>query len=718
MQNSPSLRETVAGVCPARPPGLAARLLNCRAFPIYSQRPPPEPVMPIVSPTRPLRPLVLAAAAVLLASVGTDTIAQRRATAPQAPTACTDFYTYANQDWLEAHPLSGPGVASASALKELLDLSARQQRQLLDSAMNAPRNELQRLLGNFWASGLDEAAVEADGARPIAPLLARIDGIRRTRDIAPAIAALHQVGIPVAFGFNADVDLASLDRHIGYFSQGGTGLPGPDYYTREDADAQALMDRYREYVRIILALTGVAEAELENAVAAVIDMEAAIAGHWHSHGHMRDPRNNYAPVQADGLRRQYRHLRLDQFLQAQEVEGETVSLANPDLFAMLDHLVANAPVQQWKSYLRFHVANAMAPYLSQAFRDAEFEFHGRVLRGETAPASRPDQVLAAINKAAGPMLAREYVALYLPDATRDRAELVSGQVRDALLAAIERNGWMDQATRAEATRKLQALGIEVGAPAQDLDFSIQPMGRDSFGANMLIASTWRHAQEMRRIGQANAARRWTVLPQQPALAYDLAQNRLIVSAAALQPPVLDMDDDPAAHYGSLGALVGHELGRSVDILGRQVDADGNLRNWWSRTDEAAWSDRTHGLATQYHTYAFPGVEGSMVDGSRNRDANAADLAGLELAHAALVAQAGPDLPKEDSQAFFRAWAALWRQQLSPDAATVAAANQDRTPGQWRTNGPLSNLPAFGAAFDCKAGTPMQRADDDQVRIWR
>ena len=661
-----------------------------------------------------LRPTALALATILFTGLATDAGAQRRAA---APTACTDFYSVANKDWLEANALPGPGIATVSALEELRDLVARQQRQLLDQAMNAPQNEIQQLLGNFWASGLDEAAVETDGSTPIAPLLAHIDGIRRARDIPPAIAALHQVGIPVAFGFSADVDLADLDRHIGYFTQGGLGLPGAEFYGHDDEETQALMERYRQYVRTILALTGVAEDALDAQAEAVIALETQIAGHWHGAEQTRDPRSNYALVPTAGLRRQFRQLRLDQFLGAQEVQSEQVSLANPELFGLLDHLVANAPAAQWQSYLRFHVGNAMAPYLSQAFRDAEFEFHGKVLRGETAPAARPDQVLAAINQAAGPMLAREYVARHLPEVTRTRAERISQQVRDALLAALDANEWMAPATRAEATRKLQALRIEIGAPVQDLDFSVQPMGRNSFGANMLIASTWRHAQEMRRIGQANVSQRWDVLPQQPALGYDLAQNRLIVSAAVLQPPVLDMAANPGSHYGSLGALIGHELGRSIDILGRHVDAEGNLRDWWTQADQSAWSERTHGLATQYHTYVFPGAADAMVDGTRNRDANAADLAGLELAWAAW--QASDDAPaSEASQEFFRGWAGLWRQQASPDAAAIAAASQLQTPGQWRTNGPLANMPAFGETFQCKPGTPMQRAEAEQVSIWR
>lgn len=662
----------------------------------------------------PARPLALATVAVLLAGLATGAGAQ---TAGAAPTACTDFHAVTNQQWMDANVLPGPGVETTSALQQLRDLTTRQQRELLDAAMTAPGNERQQVLGNFWASGLDEAAIEAAGARPIAGLLARIDGIRRARDIPGVIAGLHQTGIPVAFEFSAGPGVEDPDRYIGYFTQGGLGLPGPDYYSRQDADTGALLQRYRDHVRTILALTGVPEAELDAQAQAVIDLERHIAARWQPLAHLHAPRNNHALVETAGLRRQYRNLRLDQFLAAQDVDAERVSLANPELFATLDHLVANAPVEQWKPYLRFHVASAMAPFLSRPFRDAEFEFHGRVLRGDAAQAGHADHVLDAINKVAGPLLAQEYVAAHLPAATRERAGVVAAGVRDALVQAVARSEWMAPATKAEAGRKLQALHIEVGAPAWDHDGSLPQTSRDSFGANVLAASAWRHAREMDRIGQPGAAHHWDVLPQQPALAYDLARNQLVVTAAVLQPPVLDMSADPASHFGSLGALVGHELGRSVDIVGRQVDADGNFRDWWTPADETAWNDRTHALATQYHGYPFPGSSGTMVDGTRHRDANAADLAGVELAWAALQ-QAQPQLPEASSQAFFRAWATLWRQQMSPAAVIRAAADQTRTPNKWRANGPLANLPAFGEAFGCDAGTQMRRPEAEQVRIWR
>ncbi|MCD9126424.1 M13 family metallopeptidase [Luteimonas fraxinea] len=666
------------------------------------------------------RPALLAASIALLVGLSSDADAQRRrAAAPKGPppvTACTDLYSFTNKDWLAANMVVA-GQGTRSALGELQALALTQQHDLLNKAMTSPQNDVQRLLGDFWASGLDEAAVEADGAKPIAPLIARIDGIRRTRDIAPALAALHQVGIPVLFEFGAEVDLADLNRHVGYFTQGGLGLPDPAYYSRGDAETQQIVSQYTQYVRNILALTGTTEDRLDAETALVIDLERRIAAVSKPLADLRDPRAQYALVDTAGLDKQYRRLQLGTFLSAQSVQAPQVSLANPELFTQLDTLVNALKPEQWKAYLRFHIGNAMAPYLSKSFHDAEYDFHGRILRGETAQPSRQQLTLGAINRAAGPMMSREYVAAYLPDTTRARAETIAGQVRDALGRGIERNTWMTPTAKTEAKAKLAALKIEIGAPVQDIDYTVQPMGRASFGSNMLIASTWRHAQEMRRIGQANAGRRWDVLPQTPALAYDLAQNRLIVSAAVLQAPVLDVAAEAATHYGTYGALVGHELSRAIDIKGKQVDSTGTVRTWWSTDDDAGWLTATDKLVAQYNAYGYPGLTGSQVNGALTRDENAADLAGVELAWDALQ-QANPELAQPAKEAFFRGWAQLWRQQSAIDTATRNAATSVHAPGQWRANGPVANLPVYTETFKCGATDAMTRKAEDQVRIWR
>jgi len=664
------------------------------------------------------RPLVLALGlglAALLTAPGADAQRKRAARAPAVPPQCTDFYAQANADWLKTNPLAD-GVQASSALAQLSERSLLQQRDLLNDAMNAPKNEVQTRLGDFWASGLDEAAVEADGSKPIAPLLARIDAIKRAKDVPAAIAALHQVGIPVAFNFAPDVDLKALDRHIGYFMQGGMGLPDPAFYTRNDADTQALLVRYREYVRQVLTLTGSTPAKLDADTQAVLDIETALARKAQSLADLNNPFRTYTPVAVTDVVKRYRNLQLGAFLEAQGVKDDLVSLPDAALFAELDAMVTRVKPEQWKAYLRWRVGDAMAPYLSRSFRDASFGFRGQVLAGQTAQAPRWQQVIEAINTAAGPMLGREYAERYLGADTRRRAAATIDEIRDAQIAAIEASTWLSAEAKAEARTKLQELKIEVGTPRRDLDYSVQPMGRGSFGGNILIASTWRHGQEMKRIGKGNADRRWDVLPQQPALAYDIAQNRLIATAAVLQPPVLDTNDT-AALYGGFGALVGNQLTRAVDAKGSLVDARGELRGWWTPADKAAWGQLGNRVAAQYGALAYPGLSAAKVNGALVQEEAQADLAGLELAWAA-YAKAQPDAKPAEQQSFFRAWSRLWAQQVSPNVATERLTASIHAPGPLRSDVPLSNLPAFGKAFGCAAGQPLQRAETDQIRIWR
>ena len=332
----------------------------------------------------------LIAFALVIALGAPDAEAQRRKRAPAAPAVsaqCADFYGATNADWLKRNPASADQGA-VSVLGAFRERTLEQQRALLDGAMRAPQGNVQKLLGDFWASGLDEAAVDADGAKPIAPLLDRINAIKKPKDVAPAIAALHQVGIPVAFNFGPDVDLKALDRHIGYFMQGGMGLPDPAFYTRTDADTVALMARYRAYVKQILALTGTPAAKLDAEAQAVIALETELARNAQSLAGINNPFNNYAPISTKDLNSRYRNLQLDAFLKVQGVNDDLVSLADPALFKQLDGMVTRIKPDQWKAYLRWRVGDAMAPHLAKPFRDAEFDFRGRVLRGETAPAPR------------------------------------------------------------------------------------------------------------------------------------------------------------------------------------------------------------------------------------------------------------------------------------------------------------------------------------------
>ncbi|KAF1710347.1 peptidase M13 [Pseudoxanthomonas kalamensis DSM 18571] len=666
---------------------------------------------------RPLATALVAALMVSALGVGDARAAKKKTTRATAVSAqCTDFYAFANADWLKANPSPADGNA-ASVLGGMRETSLTRQRELLEAAMAAPQGHVQKLLGDFWASGIDEAAVEADGAKPIAPLLDRINAIRKSRDVPASIAALHQVGIPVAFNFSPDIDLQDLERHIGYFMQGGTGLPDPAYYTRTDAETRDLLGRYRNYIKQILALTGTPAAKLDAESQQVIEMETWLARASRPLADLSDPRANFAPVEVKSLAKSYRNLQLDAFLKAQGVRDDTVSMANPELFKQINDLITQAKPDQWKAYLRWRVGDAMAPYLAKPWRDAEFAFRGRILRGQDAPKARWLQVLDAINVAAGPMLGKEYAERYLGSDDKRRAEQVADQVRLALGKAINGSPWMSEPAKAEAAAKLEKLKIEVGTPRRDLDYSVQPMGRGSFGGNVLIASTWHHREEMKRIGKGNAPRRWNVLPQQPALTYDIAQNRLIVTAAALQAPIFDPSKGESSLFGAYGALVGHELNHGFDRTGRMVDARGEVRDWWTPADLSAWDAIATRLGNQYNGRTWPDAGGDKVQGNRVANDAMDDLTGLELSWNAWQASQ-PSSDKAARQAFFLAWSQLWGQRLSETEAKLRAASANQAPGQLRSNLPLANLPAFAEAYSCKPGQPMQLNDADQISLWR
>ena len=666
-----------------------------------------------------LRPSALALCLVLaVAAPHADAAKKRKPAAPKpAPVlaACNDLYAAANADWLKANPV--PASGSVSALGQLAERAQQQQRNLLEAAMTAPKTPVQKLLGDFWASGMDEAAVERDAATPVAPLLARIDAIRKPQDIAPAIAALHQVGIPVAFDFSADIDLKNLDTYFGYFSQGGLGLPDPAFYTRNDADARGVLGRYNGYVQKILVLSGTPQARAAADAALVIDLETRIARVAKSRAELQGLRARYNPVPTKDFAKKYRNLQLNEFLKAQGVNAEQVSMADPALFAQLDKLVGSLKPAEWQAYLRFQVGAAMAPYLSKNWRAADQEFRGQLFRGEDAPLPRWRVVLDAINASAGWMVAREYTDRYLPQARAERADAIARNVKAALAAAVDRNTWMDAQSKTEARAKVDRLKIEIGKPGTDIDYSTQPMGRGSFGSNILIASTWHHREEMKRIGRASADRRWDVLPQFPVLGYDLAHNRLFITAAVLQDPVLDESQPVAAQYGSFGAMVGHEMSRAVDARGRRIDSTESLRDWWTPATAGAWDSRVAPLAPLYGRFAYPGNPALHVDGARTRDENAADLAGLELAWSAYEKEE-PQAAAATQQAFFRGWAKLWAQQLSGADATAHAQSAPYPHGQWRANVPAMQLPSFSAAFECKAGSAMFAPETERQSIWR
>ncbi|MBS0575210.1 MAG: M13 family metallopeptidase [Proteobacteria bacterium] len=638
----------------------------------------------------------------------------KAAPASVAAAACDDFYADANAAWLRQHP--APASGSVSAFDAMRSRAREQERNLLEDLARGASDAAGRALATVWNEGLNEAAIEAAGATPLQPSFARIGAIRKSKDIAAAVADLHAAGLPVLFNFAADRDVADADLRIGYASQGGLGLPDPAYYTRTDAETRDVLGRYRAYIQTILQLSGTPADQIATQSGWVLSMEMQLAQASLPLAQQREPASAYRLSRVADLQKAYPRLALAGFLKAQQVNVGSLSLANTRYFDTVEGMLANTPVEQWQAYLRFQVASKMAPYLTRAFQDAHFQMYEKLLGGAAQPRSRQDLVQDAIDRALGPLVGHVWTQRYLPAASREAATRVADGVRGALKAAIASNAWMDDATRAAAQAKLARLRIEIGEPASVPSIDGLALGK-GFATDMLTLAAWKHRDEMAQIGQRGGARAWPQPAQIPNLSYDLLDNRLVVSAAMLQPPVFDATMSPAQQYGAFGALLGHALHAAIGGKGRSLDADGQLREWWSAAARAAFEQRTAPIVGQYDGYVVAGT--TKVDGSRTREENLADLGGVELAwlaYAATDPAAGKPARSAADRAFFTAYAQMWARHSAADSAIAWAASSPQAPAKYRVEGVLANLAEFASTYACKPGQPMSARQ--AVSIWR
>lgn len=638
----------------------------------------------------------------------------KSAPASAAASACTDFYTDANAKWLQSHP--APASGSIAVFDQMRASARQQQIALLDSLAREATDDGGRALGTVWKEGQNEAAIEAAAATPLQPAFTRIAAIRKSKDVAAAIADLHAAGLPVVFNFLPDRDAADADLRIGYASQGGLGLPDPAYYTRSDAETRDVLGRYRTYIQTILQLSGTPADQVSTQSGWVLSMEMQLAQASQSLAQQRDTASAYRIVKVSDLQKTYPRLAWAGFLKTQKVGADSISLANTRFFDAVESMLANTPPEQWQAYLRFEIANGMAPYLSHAFQDARYQMYEKLLAGAAQPQLHQDAVLTAIDRVLGPVMGHAWAQRYLPAEARTDAISVADGVRAAMKTAIADNAWMDDATRAAAQAKLDKLRIEIGEPETVPAIAGVDLGK-GFAADLLTLAAWRHRNRMASIGQRGGARDWEQPAQIPSLSYDLLDNRLVITAAMLQTPVFATSMSTAQRYGALGALIGHTLHNAIGGKGRAVDADGRLRDWWSAATRTAFEQRTAPIVGQFDAYTVAGTD--KVDGSRTREENLADLGGVELAWKAFAAaQAAASHPSQvsDDRAFFTAYAQLWARQSAPASALAWSADALQAPARYRVNGVLANVSEFAKTYACKAGQPLQ--EKQPVTIWR
>lgn len=627
----------------------------------------------------PVRTAPLFAALLLAAS---PALAQR---APAAPAACNDFYGHANAAWLAGNPLPA-GATSLSRWDELARLGQRQRDEVLAATSAPEAATVSHHLAELLASAGDEAGIEAAGLRSVEPLLKTIAGIRRSRDVMPAIAALHAAGVPVLVDVQVLRD--AQGQPYAQLGAGGFGLPDAGFYTSAEPEVQALAPRYQAALAAWLQASGSRADRAAAEAAQVWQMELALARATAA----GTPFQVLAMKDAEKVAGA---LDLEALLAAHGLKARQVAMTGPAFFRAVDQLLAKSKPDQWKLYLRAQVLRELAPALPKAFHDPWVQLFDVTLAGQAAPTPRADRARALLQARVPEFLDAAYTERFLPVPRQRRAQQVAAEVRAAAAAAIERAAWLSPAGKAAARQRLEAMQVQVGLDVPSNVFDDLVFRRGDLAGNVLALRRWLMKYALVRARFAWPAEQW-----QPLVAWLPKENRLLVTSATLQPPVIG-DAADAGDYGAFGALLAQQM-----MLAFQA---------WDGADAAAWNQRAQPLVAQYNAYSATGGA-TRVNGTRSFAQNQADLAGLEIAWDALSARGTPD-PKA-AQAFFAGWAGLWARQDLATALAAAQATTNHAPAKWRVNGPLANLPAFGQAFACKGRVPMQRPSKEQVSLWR
>jgi putative endopeptidase len=671
---------------------------------------------------RPARPAASAPAAAAPAAPSFDV-----SELDQDIDACGDFNGFVNGKWVKANPIPEDRT-SWGAFNKLAEDSLATQHDIAEAAAGntrAANDSVEHKIGVLYASGMDEAAIDQAGHAPIQPTLDAIGALKTNQDVAGYIIQRYAEGDDQVFQFGAGADFQHAETQIAYANEAGLGLPTRDYYT--DPRYADIRDGYLAYIAKAFELTGTPADAAQAQARQVFDLEKALAAASLSPVEGRDPKNQYHFVSVADADKLTPHFSWEAFLNAQGVSiDHGFSLSQPKFFAAFDQLLASAPTAQWQAYLRFHAIDAAANALSRPFVDASFEFWGKTLSGQPQQKPRWKRVLGAVNASMGEGLGQLYVARTFPPESKQRAQELVDNVRNALKARIEQLDWMSPETKARAIAKWDTFLPKIGYPDTWRDWSGLQMKVGSYHANLQAAAKFNYQYDIAKVGRATDRSEWGMTPQTVNAYYNPTDNTINFPAAILQPPFFDARADDAINYGGIGAVIGHEASHGFDDEGSQFDGAGNNVNWWTKEDRARFEARTQKLVDQFNAYTpIKDRPDLHVNGQLTLGENIADLGGLNVAydalHAAMKQQPGQADQRIDGytqdQRFFLNWARVWRGDIRQKQAIVYLNADPHAPASLRAIAAPSNMPAFAQAFQCKAGDAMVRADDQRVVIW-
>ncbi|HET8540055.1 MAG TPA: M13 family metallopeptidase [Anaeromyxobacter sp.] len=682
----------------------------------------------------PLTPLALAAALAACAKAPPRTAPEDAPPPPidaaaldRGTSPCDDFFQFACGGWLAATEIPADRAYWHRGFVELEERNARQLRRLLDAAAAGkvdPADRFSDKLGAFWASCMDENAVDARGLAELRAEWARIDAIHDRQALADELARLHASGVQAPFPMYADQDARDATQVILNVVQGGLSLPDRDFYLTDDGKNPEIRRDFSAHLRRMLALAGLPPARVEADAAAVETMERALAEtHW-TRTEERDPARVYNRVDRAGLEELAPAFPWARFFANLGHPGLlTVNVTTPRFVERAGRLFETGDLEGWKAYLRWHLLDDMATAraLPKELVEERFQFQARSFTGAKALLPRWKHCVRMADQALGFALGQAYVRRHFGPGGKDRTTRLVAEISRAMERDVEQLAWMDGATRARAREKISTLVNKVGYPDAWRDYAPMKVSRDSYFKNVLAAARYETNRQLDKVGRPLDRSEWFMSPPTVNAYYNPAMNEMVFPAGILQPPFFNEAAPEPVNYGAIGMVVGHELTHGFDDQGRKYDARGNLADWWTPEAAREFDRRAACVVRQYAGYeSVPGVR---LNGELTLGENIADLGGLKLAHAAMrAALEGREAPPAVEgfgvdQQFFVGFAQSWCAKYREENLRLRAVTDPHSPARYRVNGPLANLPEFAKAFRCAEGSPMVRPPQDRCEVW-
>ncbi len=638
--------------------------------------------------------------------------------------ACTDFYQFTNGNWLKTTeiPAAFPSWGSFNILAEN---NRKTLREILDESAKSTKAKAgtnEQKVGDFYATCMDEPKREAEGAKPLAPYLARIDKVGDLKGLQNEIIAFHRSGLPMLFGFGSLPDLKNSTMVMGFAGQGGLSLPNKDYYSKTDEKSVKLRADFVQHMTNMFQLLGDAPDMAAKNAQTVMSIETRLAQNSRGPVELRDFTKQYHMLSTKDLDNLTPHFSWGAYFTGLGLAKEMrINMAHPEFFQAADKMLAEVPVADWKTYMRWNLVNSAAGALSSKFETENFNFFGKTLSGRKEQNPTWRRCTSAADANLGEALGQVYVARAFTPESKARMQTMINNLIAAFNERVKKADWMGDDTRKAAVAKLAAFKQKIGYPDKWIDYSRLNVSRDSYAANVIRASEFATARDLAKIGKPVDKTEWGMTPPTVNAYNNWVMNEIVFPAGILQAPFFNPDADDAINYGAIGAVIGHEITHGFDDQGAKFDLEGNLKDWWTPADLKSFQTRSECIVKQFDAFEVePGLnlQGKLVSGE-----SIADLGGLTVAYQALQKSLeGKPRPASidgftPEQRFFLGWAQVWAGKYTPEAARRQTTDDTHPLSRFRVNGPLSNMPEFAEAFQCKVGDTMVRPKEERCQVW-